>query len=274
MHFRKLLSSRTVVAVCLCGMTLATGVGCIGVRKFSDFSQSVADYWQYRSRQAMVREAKAEKSHRDSCLRDKDSPDGEIKEQVKTEYTIRMAKDLEIESIDLDYGQVVQQAKLQAKLDEDYQKALEAYHKLVEDANRKELARSNDQAFGKMSPDSNCCNPVPDCARPPAREQVKLPPPPKRRSLGMENLPIVIRGRYSIQPNQSAYSKSKIERRFVPAKQPCPMPCRPKCPECGESQCRCGDGGRDDRSAFLPPAPPVEDALIQPLTFDRPVFVP
>lgn len=207
----------------IASIAVISTTGC-SVGDKSALASERADYWRWRAERARENEArkehckskKAEAKAAGKCCKDACECPGEVVQQVKSEYVITLEKDMEIEGIQLDYEAVAEQAKLQAKLDESHKKAMVKWAQEVAQVKEDEY---NCEPLCLLS---DGCVPVrlPDCAQP-ERQQTKMPPPPKRPVLGMEELPIVIRAKYKMRVQDSEFARSDVEDEFLPAKQPC-----------------------------------------------------
>ena len=154
--------------------------------------------------------------------------DGHLEDILETELNLVVENGLELAGFELDFDEIKEMAKQQARYDDAYEEALKAWHEI-------EAVRKSDfdkQQANQMYCDDGC-TPLPDCAQPPAKEYVQMPRP-KRQAVGMDNgLPLIIRANAKMNPTGMQYSRSQIRHDYVPkeqVKQPC-------CPQCGRPGC-------------------------------------
>ncbi len=246
--------------------------GCAGTEKKSDHYQRWSDYFECKARKLRRKEAerRAAKEERKrveaecSCCPPREP--GTVKETAETEVRFLLENDLSLVDYNLDFEAIQRMAKRQAKLDENYDKARKAWEDYEDERRRRheeqERARARAEATAPKSVDPSGCGCVrvtPSCAYPPPTEYVRTPPP-KRRAIGLEEIPIVIRANARFDVGDFALQRSRVRQDYQPGKQPC-------CPRCGVPGCqdRCDSCGyrrsAEDLRSNVPPAPAAVDEL-------------
>lgn len=252
-------------------LIISSQSGCAVCRNRSRVASALSDYWGWRAERARFAEAKAAHKREQKAMEEAHAySEGTLEEVVKTDYTITLEKGMEVESIGIDYEEVKKMEKLDAMMKAKYDKAMKAYTELKAQAEEARLnsymANAEAAVYG-----SDGCAPTPSCAQPPGMEEA-IGPPPTLNSVGMENLPIVIRARYKLTPRQSSYARTAVERRYQPGKEMCKPGC---CPRCGDAACtqsgRCTNyaepGGAKAGSSRMinePHAAPASEARRRP----------
>ncbi len=241
--------------------------GCASVDSPSESYQKWSDYFECKARKKRLKEAerRAAKEERKraeaECSCQPPREKGQLKDKTQTEVRFLLENDISMVDYSLDFQEIQRMAKQQAKLDEEYEKARKAWEEFEAERRRRhdlqEQARAREaaEAPAMCNPEScGCVRVTPSCAYPPPKDYAKSPPP-KRRAVGLEEIPIVIRAHAKFDVGQFALQRARVKQDYQPGKQPC-------CPRCGVSGCgescdACGYAPPVSRSPDVPPAPPA-----------------
>ncbi|QDT50534.1 hypothetical protein Pan258_46130 [Symmachiella dynata] len=268
----------TLTIIVMAMMTLFTG--CVTAQRKSEAYQKWADIFERKSQK--LRESEAERLAakeeearcEEECCCEPKRAKGQITDTTQTEVRFLLENDVTLTDYGLDFDAIEKMAARQKSFDDDYKKALDAYHKMEDERYRRYKAQQL-QGKGGSAPSSDptscdCVRELPGCAYPPPKPYVKSPPP-MRRSLGLEEIPLVIRAQAKFDVGQFAMHRARVKQGYIPGKQPC-------CPRCGVSGCvercdSCGyepSTGRAAYGADVPPAPPaIDDDEINSASFSR-----
>lgn len=243
----------------------AVGNGCIASSP-AQWSRNIAAYFEYKAQlhesydqqQAAKREMALAKSEyrmaQSAC-------DSEVKHSVATDLQLTIANQLEISNVSLDFAELDKLKARQAQYDEEYE---EQFAKWARDEALKRKAHDEREAMKKAhaghTPETcNCAVPPPDCAQP--REAKFEPtPPPVRRAVGVQEIPLTINARYAMNVDQPRILHSRTQREYIPAR-PAKQPC---CQQCGQTACGCTEVSPLHGFAYPPLPPPDMAAQLLP----------
>ena len=245
--------------------------GCATVGTPADLYQRIADRMQEKAKakqlaKAMRKTAKEEK-HKSKHCEDYVMEQGRLEEATETDVNFKLQNGIEFVDFALDFDEIKKLEKQQAKYDQEYDEAKKAWVEYEDERERRYLKLKREHAKLQANAAENiqdgCTNKViSNCCIPPLKEYVKSEPP-KRRSVGIDEIPITVRMNVKLNAEAPTFEQAKINRKFIPAKtakESC-------CPQCGTQGCTdsctsCGLKAMKNAAANLvPPAPAITEKI-------------
>lgn len=244
--------------------------GCATVGTPADLYQRIADKMQEKAKakqlaKAMRKTAKEEKRKSKHC-EDNTIEQGRLEEATETDVNFKLQNGIEFVDFTLDFAEIKKLEKQQAKYDQEYEEAKKAWIEYEDERERRYLKLKREhaklQANAADSQQNGCTEKVvPNCCIPPLKEYVKSEPP-KRRSVGINEIPITVRMNMKLNAEAPTFEQAKINRTFIPAKS-AKEPC---CPQCGTQGCKdsctsCGYKPINTALDLVPPAPAIIEKI-------------
>lgn len=245
--------------------------GCATLSSPADIYQRIADRMQEKAKakqlaKAMRKSEKEEKHKSKHCCENYAMEQGRLEEATETDVHFKMQNGIEFVDFNLDFDEIKELAKRQAKYDEEYKEAKEAWLAYEDERERRylKLKREHAKLEANSTEGQGGCTEttVPNCCIPPLKEYVRSEPP-KRRAVGIDEIPVTVRMNVKLDAGAPTFEQAKINRTFIPAKgakEPC-------CPECGTKGCvdSCTSCGfkptKSIASDLVPPAPGIFEKL-------------
>lgn len=239
---------RALVSIIAIIVAAAVSSGCAVLEPLACMTERASDSLALRARQMRVAQTRARhvwEERREQARQDDDggglaaccAEAGSIQETMETEIRLLVDNGITVDGMSLDFDRLKELAKLQEEYDEEYEEAREAWESVERERRRRHDAaqRAMEQARAEARSQramGDCINVPPDCAFPPPSEYA-MAPPPQRRAVGLEEIPIVLRANARLNVQGLTYGQSRVRREYLPAeqaKQPCAMPCDACCP--------------------------------------------